>query len=613
MKASFHLSKVLLIFLFFSNIFLSTSLHSQEYLDYIGAGHNNGITVTSSSNADGSDSTSTVNGHGVMVDTFGASRFLAQATMGANYAEIHRTANIGVSAWLDEQFAMPIDSLQTMHDSLKQIFNDSLVADGMAARPLMSPSFKEFVWWQRVMTSDAQLRHRVTIALTEIFVVDGGAFVLFPRASANYYDMLQTNAFGNWRDLFRDVTLHPCMGIFLSHLQNRKTDLSINRFPDENYARESMQLFSIGLHELNNDGSPKTDANGNFIPTFDSEDISEAAKVLTGLSFNWPVFNTSTDDINTNFYEPMKMFEEHHEQGQKVILKNNIIPAGQTGMEDIEDFVDILFNHPNTGPFFCKFIIQRLVTSNPSPGYIDRVASVFNNNGNGVRGDLKAVIRAILLDNEARDCDFRKDITYGRMKEPIIKFVEQMRVFSATSPNGLFLNRTADFRNATGQRVLSSPSVFNFFQSDFQPAGQLREMGLVAPEFQMLNSFTSVGFHNYMYKGFVQDIPFEDRIPLYDWRVNGVQLNDNYAFDYTQGAVKQDFSVEQAMFDNNQVEALINRLDLLLTHGDMTDATKDTIRDLVIGLKNTPHNTDRAKLGFVIEMVILSADYNIIR
>jgi len=309
----------------------------------------------------------------------------------------------------------------------------------------------------------------------------------------------------------------------------------------------------------------------------------------------------------------MIMFEEHHEQGQKVILKNNIIPAGQTGMEDIEDFVDILFNHPNTGPFFCKFMIQRLVTSNPSPGYIDRVASVFNNNGNGVRGDLKAVIKAILLDNEARDCGFRNDITYGRMKEPIIKFVEQMRVFSATSPNGSYFNRTADFVKATGQRVLSSPSVFNFFQSDYQPAGQLREMGLVAPEFQMLNSSTSIGFHNYMYKGFVQDVPFEDRVPLYDRNVNSVQLNDNYDFDKAQGAVKQDFSVEQAMFDNNQIEALISRLDLLLTHGDMTDATKDTIRDLAIGLNNSPNNTRRAKLGFIIEMVLLSPDYNILR
>jgi len=613
MKAPLFPSKVFLILLCISNTFLLTSIQSQTYLDYIGAGHNNGITVTSSSSASGSDLLSTINGHGVMVDTFGASRFLAQATLGANYAEIHRTAGMGISAWIDEQLAMPIDSLQTMHDSLKQIFNDSLVADGMAEISLMSPNFKQFTWWQRVMTSDAQLRHRITTALTELFVVSESEFVLFPRASANYYDMLQTNAFGNWRDLFRDVTLHPAMGVYLSHLQNRKTDLSINRFPDENYARESMQLFSIGLHELNNDGSPKTDADGNFIPTFDSEDITEAAKVLTGLSFNWPVFITSAQNATTNYYDPMKMFEEHHEQGQKVILKNNIIPDGQTGMEDIEDFVDILFNHPNTGPFFCKFLIQRLITSNPSPAYIDRVASVFNNNGNGIRGDLKAVIKAILLDNEARDCSFRNVITHGRMKEPIIKFVEQMRVFSATSPNGSYFNRTADFTRATGQRVLSSPSVFNFFQSDFQPAGQLREMDLVAPEFQMLNSHTSIGFHNYMYKGFVQDIPFEDRVPLYDRKVNGIQLNDNYTFDQAQGAVKQDFSVEQAMFDNNQVEALISRLDLLLTHGDMTDATKDTIRDLVIGLNNTAHNTQRVKLGFVIEMVILSADYNILR
>ena len=613
MKASLLLSKIVLILLFLSNTILILDIQCQEYLDYIGAGHNNDITVTSSNNASGSDSLSTINGHGVMVDTFGASRFLAQATMGANYAEIHRTANMGISAWLDEQFAMPIDSLQTMHDSLKLIFNDSLVADGQPERFLMSPNFKQFTWWQRVMTSDAQLRHRITTALTEIFVVDGGAFVLFPRASANYYDMLQTNAFGNWRDLFRAVTLHPAMGVYLWHINNRKADLSISRFPDENYARECMQLFSIGLHELNNDGSRKTDENGNFIPTYDNTDITEVAKVFTGLGFNFFRFGISPEYLHADYYSPMKMFEEEHEPGQKVIFKNHLIPAGQTGMEDIDDVVDILFNHPNTGPFFCKFLIQRLITSNPSPGYIDRVASVFNDNGAGIRGDMKSVIKAILLDNEARDCGFRNDITYGRMKEPIIKFVEQMRAFSAASPNGTYFNRTTDFRNATGQRVLSSPSVFNFFQSDFQPAGAIRDMGLFAPEFQMLNDYTSIGFHNYMYKGFAGDIPFEDRVPLYDWRVNGVQLNDNYLFDYTQGAATQDFSVEQAMFDNNQIEELINRLDLILTHGDMSDATKDTIRDLAIGLNNTAHGTQRLKLGFILEMVILSPEYNIIR
>ena len=380
MKASLLWDKVVLIFLFFT--FFLTSLCSQEYLDYIGAGHNNGITVTSSSSANGSDSTSTINGYGVMVDTFGASRFLAQATLGANYEEIHRTANMGVSAWIDEQLAMPIDSLQTMHDSLKQIFNDSLVANGFAARSLMSPHFKQFSWWQRVMTSDAQLRHRVATALSELFVVsDRSDLVVFPRAFANYYDMLQTNAFGNWRDLFRDVTLHPAMGFYLSHINNRKTDLSISRFPDENYARECMQLFSIGLYELNNDGSRKTDGSGDWIPTFDNTDITEIAKVFTGLGFNYFRFPINPTWAGADYYSPMIMFEEEHEQGQKVLLKNHIIPDGQTGMEDVEDAVDILFNHPNTGPFFSKFLIQRLVTSNPSSGYIDRVATAFNNNG----------------------------------------------------------------------------------------------------------------------------------------------------------------------------------------------------------------------------------------
>ena len=231
-----------------SNTFLLTSIQSQIYLDYIGAGHNNGITVTSSS---GSDSLSTINGHGVMVDTFGASRFLAQATLGANYEEIHRTANMGVSAWIEEQLAMPIDSMQVMMDSLFVVYQDSLAANGQSTNVLIPVLFKDYSWWQMVMTSDAQLRHRVATALSELFVVsDLSDLILFPRASANYYDMLQTNAFENWRDIFRGVTLHPAMGTYLSHINNRKTDLSINRFPDENYARECMQLFSIGLYAV---------------------------------------------------------------------------------------------------------------------------------------------------------------------------------------------------------------------------------------------------------------------------------------------------------------------------------------------------------------------------
>ena len=196
--------------------------------------------------------------------------------------------------------------------------------------------------------------------------------------------------------------------------------------------------------------------------------------------------------------------------------------------------------------------------------------------GNGVRGDMKAVIKAILLDSEARDCSFREDITYGRMKEPIIKYVQLMRTFNATSPNGSYYNRTGDFTTSTGQRVLSSPSVFNFFQSDFQPIGAIRDMGLVAPEFQMLNANTSVGFHNYMGKGIFSDIPFEDRIALY---YSGV----NAAYEKEQGNVTQDFSIETSLLNNP--EALINRLDLLLTHGDMRQNTKDTIKDLLTSLE----------------------------
>ncbi|MEM1119681.1 MAG: DUF1800 domain-containing protein [Bacteroidota bacterium] len=597
MKASLFWGSYFLLFLGI------TSLNGQTYLDYIGAGHNEGITVTSSS-SNNSDSLSTINGHGVMVDTFGASRFLAQATLGANYAEIHRTANIGVTAWLEEQFVMPMDSVQAIHDSLKQIYVDSAFLHEGVQRVLAPATFKQFAWWQTVMNSNSQLRHRMAVALSEIFVVsDVSDLVLFPRAFANYYDMLQDNAFGNFKDLLIDVSLHPVMGFYLTHINNPKSDPSINRFPDENYARECMQLFTIGLYELNNDGSRKTDANGNWIPTFDNTDITELAKVFTGLSFgdNRP-FGASLDYALADYYQPMKMYESQHEQGQKVILKNTTIPNGQTGMQDVEDALEVLFNHPNTGPFFGNFLIQRLVKSNPSPAYVSRVADAFNDNGLGVRGDMKAIIKAILLDPEARDCGFRDDVKHGMLKEPIIRYVQMMRIFNAISPNGSYHNLTQDFNRLVGQRVLSSPSVFNFFQSDYQPLGVLRENNLVAPEFQLVNSNSVINFHNEAaFTWWARKNPMIEE-SLYK---NGPHA----AADRTNGDVKLNYSEEVALM--NDTDALLARLDLLLTHGDMSQNTKDIIADALTSIGGS--QSDERKLFVAIEIIMASPEYNILR
>lgn len=588
-------------FFLFVSIFFTPILIGQTYLDYVGAGHNDGLVVTSS---DATSGASTVNGQGVMVDTFGAARFLAQATLGANYAEIQRTANLGVTTWLEEQFTLPIDSVQTVHDSLKQIFADSAMVYEGVQKVLAPATFKQFAWWQTVMTANSQLRHRVTVALSEIFVVsDVSDLVLFPRAFANYYDMLQNNAFGNFRDLLEDVSLHPVMGFYLTHINNPKSDVSINRFPDENYARELMQLFTIGLYELNNDGSRKTDGNGQFIPTFDNTDITELAKIFTGLSFddNRP-FGASLDFALAEYYKPMRMYEAQHEQGQKVILKNTIIPNGQAGMKDVEDALDVLFNHPNIGPFFGKFMIQRLVKSNPSPAYIDRVATAFNNNGQGVRGDMKAVIKAILLDPEARDCAFRADPKHGMLKEPIIRYVQMMRTFNAASPNGSYYNLTQDFNRLIGQRVLSSPSVFNFFQSDHQPLGVLRENNLVAPEFQLLNSNSVINFHNEAaFTWWARKNPMIEE-SLYK---NG----SHAASDRTNGNVQLEYATELSLM--NDMDALLDRLDLLLTHGDLSQNTKDIIKDTLTSIGNS--QSAERKFFVIIELIIASPEYNILR
>lgn len=590
-----------LIFIFF--FFSFPALFCQEYMDYIGAGHTNGFIITASDNSSTADNT--INGHGLMVDTFGASRFLAQTTLGANYKEIQRLSNIGLANWFEEQFNMGIDSVQVVHDQLKQIYNDSLFANTGNTAPLMSPHFKQYAWWQTIMTSNNQLRHRMAVALSEIFVVsDASDLVLFPRAFANYYDMLQTYAFGNYRDLLLAVSLHPVMGFYLTHINNPKSNLSSNRFPDENFARECMQLFSIGLYELNLDGSRKVDSMGNWIPTFDNQDITELSKVFTGLSFNDNrPFGASLDVVAAEYYKPMRMYEDYHEPGEKTILKKHLIPAGQTGMQDIEDAIDLIYRHPNVGPFFCKFLIQRLVKSNPSPAYIERVARVFNNNGNNVRGDMKAVIKAILLDNEARDCNFRNDIKHGQLKEPIIRYAQMMRTFDAYSPNGSFYNKTNDFRRLVGQRILSSPSVFNFFQSDFQPLGELKANNLVAPEFQILNSNTSINFHNEAaFTWWARKTPMETGA-LYPQGANATQ-------DLIDGKVQLSFSKELALMTEN-VDALISRLDLLLTHGDMSESTKDIIKDTLSSIG--PFEPSDRKLAVALELVILSPEYAILR
>src|SRR5262245_21228024 len=313
-----------------------------------------------------------------------ASRFLAQATLGADYQEIQRTARTTPKLWLQDQFARPI--------GYHQPFLDARLRAGLT----VGSDERRFAWWEQVMEGPDPLRQRVALALSEIFVISdqNDSVSSNPIGAANYYDMLPRNAFGNYKTLLRDVSLHPMMGAYLSHLRNNRSDPSVGRYPDENYAREVMQLFSIGLFQLRANGTFLRDGQGRPIPTYDNDDITELAKIFTGLAF---------DGADRDFYQgeenwtrPMRMYDEHHEPGAKHLIRGKNVPAGQTGMADIDAAIDNLFRHPNVGPFFARRMIQRLVTSNPSPAYVGRVAAAFANNGRGVRGDMKAVITAVL-------------------------------------------------------------------------------------------------------------------------------------------------------------------------------------------------------------------------
>jgi uncharacterized protein (DUF1800 family) len=437
-----------------------------------------------------------------------AVRFLAQATFGATTAEIARVQQLGFEGWIDDQFTRAalyhLPLVQTWHDEFQAL--PTPASAGSTERTE--------VWWRRALATDASsdpLRQRIAHAFSQICVISDRVETLDgnPRGMAAYHDRLLENAFGNYRDLLKAVTLHPTMGIYLSHLRNQKANPSRNIYPDENYAREIMQLFSIGLWELNADGTRKVDGDGQFIPTYDNNDISNFARVFTGLSYgkkytsstNFTVIDTTGFfDGNAVMWEQMRGFDAYHDLASKTLLNGEVLPArtasaGGTGtatMADVDAAMTNLTNHSNTGPFIARLLIQRLVTSNPSPAYIGRVSAAFANNGAGVRGDLKAVVKAILLDTEARNSALIAEPDQGLQREPYLRYVAYVRALATlNSVDG----RTRGFRNLDSeflQRPYSSGSVFNFYSPDYQPLGVLKNAGLVGPEFQITNGVTGM-------------------------------------------------------------------------------------------------------------------------
>jgi uncharacterized protein (DUF1800 family) len=512
-----------------------------------------------------------------------ASRFSAMATFGLDYEQIEALALQGKAEWFDEQLALPVGYHTPIVDELmaREADGEFDPFDPEDDYPFL---FRRWAWWHQAVRAPDALRQRVAFALSEIFVASDNVdtLLIFPYALTTYYDILLQHSLGNYRDLLREVTLSPAMGVYLSHLNNARSDASLNRFPDENYAREVMQLFSIGLYELNDDGTRQRDANGELIPTYDNDDIREFAKVFTGLTFGGGGPN-EFPNAAVNFREPMNMVEFAHEPGEKRLLRGTVIPAGLPAQEDLEMAIDNLFEHPNVGPFIGRQLIQRLVTSNPSAAYVQRVAAAFANNGQGVRGDLAAVVRAVLFDPEATAAP-NPSGTFGKLREPVERNVAMLRQFSARSDSDDIYNSGLFLQLLTGQHPMSAFSVFSFFSPEHIPNGELLDLGLQAPEFEITNSSTIVGMSNLIDFAVSSDVATDLPEPL--------------------DPVTLDFSEYLALA--NDLDALIDRLDTVLTAGQLSASSRAAIRSAIQPLDDADFIVRTA-----VYLFLISPDYSV--
>ena len=401
-------------------------------------------------------------------ETIAAFRLLRQATWGPRPGELQRVRDMGVDAFLAAQFAAPASTYPTT------LFDRS-VEDA-----------QEY-FMQLALNGPDQLRQRVAWALHKIWVVSA-VEVNEPPAFITYYSKMMNRAFGNYRDLMQSVTLNPAMGRYLNMLNNRSQHVT-GVPPNENYARELMQLFTLGTARLNDTGTPMLDANGAPIPTYTEDDVKALARILTGWTFGDG--NPSTIPRWSgyeNFRVPMEAIERYHDSGAKTFLGESF-PAGQSAAQDLDHALDVIFNHPNIGPFISRQLIQQLVTSNPSPGYVASVAAVFNGAG-GTRGDLGAVVRAILTHPEAAT----PAATSGKLTEPVLFIVSTLRALNATVTDHPFMsNKAADM----GQRVFYPPSVFSYFSPGYRVRGTgIPPLG--GPEFQILTSVTALERTNFI-------------------------------------------------------------------------------------------------------------------
>jgi uncharacterized protein (DUF1800 family) len=494
-----------------------------------------------------------------------ASRFLAQSTMGATKTAIADVIAKGYEGWLTDQFAL---SRATTHWNW-------LVANGfnVAANINNQAGFDPTMWRQMIVEPD-QLRQRVGMALLDLLVVGIGGINLNWRqfATAAYVDVLLDNAFGNYRTILEGITYNAAMASFLTYLGNRKANPARGSVPDENYARELMQLFTLGLSQLNMDGTVKTGSDGAPIDTYSQADITQLARVFTGLSLSTTV--STTPD---RYRDKLVMNAALNETGSSTFLGTTVTGGGTAA---ITAALDTIFAHPNLPPFVSKQLIQRLVTSNPSPAYVGRVAAAFANSA-GVRGDMKAVIRAILLDSEARGDPASAGQNAGKLREPVMRLTGWARAFGATSPsNAWAIGDTSSQANRLGQSKGRSPSVFNFFRPGYTPPNTaIATAGLVAPEFQITNEQTVIAYVNYMQSLIV----------------NGT------------GDFRADYGAILALAGDSA--ALVDEVNLLIAAGQLSSATVSSIRAAVDSIAATGTAGPANRVYTAILLTLASPDY----
>ena len=514
-----------------------------------------------------------------------AARFLLQTQFSASEAEIAAVRQTSYAAWLNNQFNANasmggfnwLDSRGYNQIDTNRYYDNYYPGDYM-------------IWNQLITSSDA-VRKRMALALSEFFVVSLTGLNIPWRSHviAGWWDMLVSNAFGNYRKLLEDVTLNPAMGYFLATKGNQKENTKTGRAPDENYAREVMQLFSIGLYQLNPDGTEKRDASGQKIETYTQNDITNLARVFTGWDFdqtqNVPTVDGMRTISNTIFARlPMRLTATNHSTLAATFL-GVTIPANTDGVTALKMALDTLFNHPNVGAFFGKQMIQRLVTSNPSPAYVARVAAAFNDNGGGVRGDLRAVWRAILLDDEARNPAGLTNPNFGKLREPMLRLVQWARTFNADSPQGTWkINDLSDPGTKLGQSPLRSPSVFNFFRPGYvPPATALAASQTPAPEFQLVNESSVGGYLNFM---------------------------QNVIYSGISSDVTAPYTTEMTIV--HDANALVQRLNLLLCAGQLSAANSTLIVNALNATAVTAASSNtvkRNRIAAAIFLVMASSEY----